>query len=281
MQRKIAWIASYPKSGNTWVRMFLEAYITGRLDINAMVATVPDDVSGLYAIGDNIRPIWEEPPDVLVYCRPMAMLRLVRMADDDTPLIVKTHAPCINPNGIELLPEGMTKAVVHIVRDPRDVCPSYANHMGVSIDQAIEDMRNKLKHTTSSKIRVGGFFSSWDLHTRSFLDVRTHNIRTWRYEDLRAWPAKHMAEILEHIGIEAEPRRVTEALEVASLEKARSQEKENGFVEASPKATGQFFGAGDVGGWKRKLTAAQAIRIFNAFERQMRRVGYERRLRAA
>lgn len=283
--RQIVWLASYPKSGNTWVRLFLQAYITGESDINNISVTFGDDAAGLYNIGDGMSHPHEYTPEEIIYCRPMALLRLVRLklqdASNKLPLIIKSHAPCANPNGIELLPEGMTRATVHIVRDPRDVVPSYATHFGMTIDEAIIDMGKRLKVTKSSKQRVGGFLSSWDLHTRSFLDTQTHNIKTWRYEDLRHEPAKHFASILEHIGLQADKGRINMALDLCDISRLRKQEQDNGFREASPKAPGQFFGTGDVGGWRNKLTESQAVRINNAFERQMRKIGYDRRRRAA
>ena len=278
--KQIVWLASYPKSGNTWVRLFLEAYLTGNADINRMLVTLGDDAAGLYNLGDGGLP-HNDPIEIILYTRPVALLRLIRIKLQDKnnqlPLILKTHVPCINANGIEMLPVQMTRAIVHIVRDPRDVVSSYANHMGLTIDEAIHDMQKKTKFTVSSAQRVGGLIGSWDLHARSFLETNVYNrLKTWHYEDLRLNPGKYFAEILEHIGFDVDRDRIDKALELTDLDLLARQEKANGFVEASHKAVDPFFHTGDVMGWKKKLTDIQALKIYNAFSREMKKLGYTR-----
>jgi len=42
--RGLFWLASYPKSGNTWVRLFLNAYYTGVCNINLKFFANASDV---------------------------------------------------------------------------------------------------------------------------------------------------------------------------------------------------------------------------------------------
>jgi len=283
--RKIVWIASYPKSGNTWFRAFLEAYILGDVDLNAMAASMSDDMAGIYAIGDGTKP-HDLPIDLQYLTRPMAMLRLVRMHMQDEarnalPLFVKTHHPHLVVNGIELLPAGLTAAVVHIVRDPRDVLPSFAKHMGVDQDKATEWMQDDYRHLKGNEWRVSDLISSWDKHTASFLNADTHHVKTWCYEDLRADPVKHFAQMLEHSGIKPDMDRVAAAVDEVELGKLRAKEAKDGFKESSPHAKNQFFGAGQVGGWDNVVSIRNQNIICRKFGRQMKRLGYlDKRLSA-
>lgn len=272
--RQITWLASYPKSGNTWARAFFDAYFLGDVNLNEMVSTVTDDVAGLYAIGDGTKPK-DMPVQVQYLMRPAAMVRLVSVSEGrGIPLIVKTHAPHLCANGIEMLPESLTKAVIHIIRDPRDVAPSFAKHMGVELDQSIERMRDDAHHLRGNEHRVFDLVSSWDKHALSYLNADTHNVRTFLYEDMRADPVAQFSEMLRHAGIDADQERVEKAVAAVDISRLRAQEQENGFRESSPHAQNQFFGSGKVGGWKGKLTPGQQHRLERAFGRVMKRLGY-------
>ena len=274
--RQIVWLASYPKSGNTWVRMFLDAYFLDEVDINDVVCSVADDRAGLYAIGDGTKAE-ELPVDLQHLTRPMAFLRLVRQynkANHGIPLFVKTHTAHMLANGVELLPMSLTKSVIFIVRDPRDVLPSFSKHMGCDLDQGIEWMNDKYRTLASRETRVADFISSWDDHTKSFLNADTHNVRVFRYEDMRANPVEQFAEILRHAGVEPDLFKVKRALNLVELDKLREAEKKEGFTESSHHAKDQFFGKGEVGGWKGKLNDKQRFRIEKLFGRVMKRLGY-------
>ena len=274
--KQIVWIASYPKSGNTWVRLFLDAYFLADLNINDVLTSVSDDRAGLYATGAQMRP--EAMPIELQHLtRPMAMLRLVTKYNESNhgiPLYVKTHHANMLANGVEMLQFALTKATIFIVRDPRDVVPSFAKHMGCDIDQAIEWMGDKYKTLASTEGCMSDFISSWDANTLSYLNGDTHNVRTFRYEDMRSDPVKSFTEILRHSGVDPDPLRVRQALKLVELDKLRDQEKTDGFMESSIHAKNEFFGKGEVGGWKDKLSDLQKYRIEKEFGRTMKRLGY-------
>jgi len=264
--------------------MFLDAYALGRVDINEPLMSFVDDIAGLYQIGEGSN-ITEMPVEIRCLARPMAILRLVRMYQLETaphlPLFIKTHVPHLVANGIELLPSSLTKAVVHIVRDPRDVLPSFAKHMGADMDSALKWMQDDYRHLKGNYGRVGELISSWERHTRSYLNADTHNVKTFWFEDLRADPVKVFSDILRHAGVEPDARRVEKAVELTQLDRLRDDEKSVGFKEASPHAKGEFFGKGQVGGWRRTLTHKQRYGIEKACGRLMKRLGYLNKRRAA
>lgn len=274
--REIVWLASFPKSGNTWLRCFLDAYFLNDLDINDIVTSVTDDVTGLYSTGDGY-DITKAPIDIQQLCRPMAMLRLVNMhrktRGDSLPLFVKTHTPHLLANGIEYHPENLTKAVVYLVRDPRDVMPSYARHMGVDHDKALDWMQDKYRTLSGNDARVSELVSSWDGHVQSYLNATSHNVLWVRYEDLLAAPEKYFSKILKHAGIDPDPDKVKAAIEMTRLERLKKKEQEAGFRESSPFAKNAFFGDGGTAR-REELTPKHLHRINKAFGRLMKRLGY-------
>lgn len=281
--RQIVWLASFPKSGNTWLRCFLDAYFLNELDLNEIVTSVTDDIAGLYKTGDGM-DITKAPIDIQHLCRPMALLRLVNMhlatRGDSMPLFVKTHSAHMLANGIEYLPESLTKAVIYIVRDPRDVLPSFAKHMGTDIDTALEWMQNKYRTLSGNDTRVGELISSWDANVNSYLNANTHNVKYIRYEDLLDNPVDNFAKILKHSGVNPDMERVKQAVEMTRLERLKAKEKEQGFRESSPHAKHEFFGEG--GNKSRdKLEQKHLYRIEKAFGRIMKRLGYVEKRRAA
>lgn len=281
--RNIVWLASFPKSGNTWVRMLFDAYILGQEpDINKMVTSVSDDHAGRYQLGDGTN-VLDLPIEYQLLARPMAMLRLSRAfagnnPDPRFPLICKTHCANMSASGVELMPHQLTKATIHLIRDPRDVVSSFAKHMGLGIDDAIEAMtKPNLVSFGKEQGKSFDIICSWRRNVESWVADDLHNTRTWRYEDLRAYPEEMFSKMLEHIGCPVDKERVAKAVELTTLDRLRKQEREKGFVEASEHQkddTNRFFGKGAVGGWKTKLTEIQVRKIERSFGKLMARYGY-------
>jgi hypothetical protein len=291
--KNIVWLASFPKSGNTWVRMLFDAYILGEEpDINKMVTSVSDDHAARFQLGDKSQ-ILDFPLEYQLLARPMAMLRLAtafraNRLHPDLPLLCKTHCANMSASGVELMPHQLTKASIYLVRDPRDVVISFSKHMGIGIDEAIEQMQKANLVTFGSEMgKVADIICSWSRNVESWAGDDLHNTKTFRYEDLRAYPEEMFAQMLAHVGMPVDKERVTLAVELSSLDRMRRQEQEKGFVEASEyqKKAGGFFGKGAAGGWKKKLTQPQARTLERVFAKQMRRYGYldgkVRKMRAA
>ena len=281
--KQIVWLASYPKSGNTWVRMFLDAYFLGEIDINDMVCSVSDDTVFRHQIGDGSDPR-QYPVDIQQMIRPMALVRLVRAWDEnhfaDMPLFVKTHNCNMLTNGFEQIPEAVTKKVIHIVRDPRDVLPSFAKHMGTDHDKALEYMQDKFRVLFGERaLKMADFISDWGRHTKSFLNNDIHDVKTFKYEDMRKDPIKNFMEILKHAGVEPDEGKVIEALKLVDISKAQKAEKTEGFKEASPKNEDGFFSGGGKVGWKDKISIKHARQIEKAFSPIMKRLGYVESIR--
>jgi len=208
----------------------------------------------------------------------MALLRLVRAWNETDhaqkmPLFVKTHAAHMVTNGIELLPAQLTHSVIHLVRDPRDTFLSFEKHMGLDRKTALKAFFDKYRTLTDDKrAKMHDFISSWALNTQSYLNADTHNVRTFRFEDMRRIPVETFSEILRHAGVDPDHDRVEAALEAVTLDKLKGQEKEVGFKEASPHHA--FFGKGEVGGWKGKLHPFEERKIVDRCKGAMKLAGY-------
>jgi len=268
--KKIVWIASYPKSGSTWLRCFLDAYFMNEVDINELLSSITDDFAPAYDIGDG-KIISDYNFEIQQFMRPMALFRLVKQylaTDKSIPFYVKTHSANLLINGYELIPATLTKATIFIVRNPKDVLPSFSKHMGVDMDKGLEWMQDKFRMLNGST-KATDFISSWKDHTNSWLNPSAQNVKYFRYEDMISDPIYTFSEMLKHSGVEPDRERVIKALELVKLSKLKKQEAKEGFSEHSKHAKGQFFGAKH-----KQITPKQSHTLEKVCGRIMKKLDY-------
>jgi hypothetical protein len=275
----IVWIASYPKSGNTWARAFLHNLVKVRngesdeQDINEMARFSTWDLDKkryAHFLGFE--------PDNAVHRSEIAATRHAvhqQVADTAEGLIfVKTHNSLVVDRGHPTVSFAATAGAVYIVRNPLDVAISYAHHSGRSVDDAIEHMSTAGAETDGSDIAVYEVHGSWSQHVWSWTRNDNRALHVMRYEDMLAEPKKTFAALARHLLIDCTPQQLKKAIKRSSFARLQSQEREKGFRERPPTADGDFFRAGRAGQWKDVLTSIQVDRIVREHGEQMRRFGY-------
>jgi len=279
----LVWLASYPKSGNTWFRL-LAANLSaaeGPVDINDVpdrggIASSRGEFEAMTLIESGL--LTHEEADAL---RPRvyeALARAEPAEDGAGPRLVKAHdAYVTTPAGEPLL--GGARAAILIVRDPRDVAPSLANHRRCSVDEAI-DFMNSPKASFASTRRaqpqqLRQRLLDWSCHAASWLDQTDIPVRLVRYEDLTAAPVETLRGAMAFAGLAVSSGQAEQAVAYAAFDHLRSQEEARGFAEWRDKGDGRrFFRRGESGGWRRELTCEQVGRIEAAHRPMMQRLGY-------
>ncbi|WP_114391672.1 sulfotransferase domain-containing protein [Oleisolibacter albus] len=273
----LIWLVSYPKSGNTWVRLFLGSLELGR-DVDLQRLDEPSR-------GGVSRPLLQRmlgirmadlSADEVMNLRPLAYRRLAEVSGG-RPLVLKIHDRwCATPSGLPLFPPEITSGCVHVVRDPRDVCLSLAAHNGTDIDDAIAQMADTDFHVgvgrRSGTDQVGEFRGSWSSHCESWLGTRLRRL-TIRYEDLVAAPLEGLGRVAAFCGRAASPEAVAAAVERTRFERLAEREAASGFLER-PQGMERFFRAGRAGQWREVLSPAQIARIERDHGPMMERLGY-------
>lgn len=267
----IWWIASYPKSGNTWLRMFLSAYSHGGVvDINAPRGAEADDVLEPFYAPVSPRPL-EELTDVeQVMLRPAALMRMIEAVPTDRPLLVKTHSALCSVAGFDVIPAPLTHGALYLVRDPRDVAVSYARHRSVTVDEVVGGMAR-----TDYKIvrgRLYNYLASWSEHVRSWSEQARFPVLAVRYEDMVSHPEVVFRRVLEFLHYEVDEDLLGRALRATTLEALQAQERAGGFRERYSGET--FFTSGRPGAWSEVLTGPQAERIWGDHQPMMERFNY-------
>lgn len=274
----LTWLASYPKSGNTWARLFLQSLAKGgaAIDINFE----DDRPSGVAPRAEFDRFLGVDSSDLSCDEVESARPRLFEMmaADDPDLLPLKVHDAWFRTSlGEPLFPPATTAGAIYIVRDPRDVAVSLAHHLGIEIDAAIDMMANsdtRFGQTgdTHFGLQVRQRLGSWSEHVTSWLDAPIRRF-AMRYEDMVGDPAAVFGALAEFLGWPASPDAIARAIASTHFGELRRQEDTAGFIERSPRAA-NFFRRGETGAWKDSLNGEQVARIERDHGAVMARLGY-------
>ena len=277
--RGIVWIASYPKSGNTWLRVFLyqlmrimgghprESDELNKLDRSSMYEA---RLFGLFdqALG---KPLQTATRAEVSKARERVHASIVERLN--SVALVKTHNVLGHINGMPIINPAVSVGAIYIVRDPRDIVPSLAKHHGTSIDDTIRVLGQSGYGTTNSDQSAFETWGSWSEHVLSWTMTPSETMLLVRYEDMHEKPTETFTAVVNHLRQSPTADQIAEAIELSSFDNLRSQEEQYDFRERSPRAD-RFFAAGKAGGWRDKLTEAQAAAIVEAHGAQMHRHGY-------
>jgi hypothetical protein len=279
----IVWLASYPKSGNTWLRIFLAHLVddgSAPITINTISRDLYDDIgiaSGRDAF-DQFSGLDASDllPDEIETLRPRVYEAAAAQATRQ--MFVKVHDAYLpTATGEPLISLRATRAAVYVVRNPLDVAVSLAFHAAVDFDTAITRIADRsfcfADGVAGLPTQLRQRLSSWSGHVASWLDAPGLACHVMRYEDMTARPFETFSRAVRFLDLPADDSRIGDALEAVRFDRLREEEERDGFIERSIKAE-RFFREGRVGGWRRHLTAEQARRIIAEHGAMMRRLDY-------
>lgn len=266
----IAWLASYPKSGNTWVRALLDALSRGGPPrLNALVggARVSWSSAALMTqasrVGDSEfglleRCLFEQCVDNTVQWQP-----------------VKTHNAYItSADGLAVCKLSIPCRAVVVVRDPRDVCPSLAHHAGIGLWEAAGVLATESAVAVEPYLPRAAFNSgSWSTHAASWLEQKDMPVLVVRYEDLSLAPVAELRRIAVFLELECSEPALDDAVRHCDFSNLVVHETLEGFTEAArPEAP--FFRRGVVGAWREDLPPDLVRAIEERHGAVMERLGY-------
>lgn len=272
----IVWLASYPKSGNTWIRAFLANLIANRaaplapneLKDYADDEALPERFSELAG-----RPSHELEFDEIAELRPRVHALIAQRAQGTR--LVKSHNMTGSVEGHPLYNWQVTAGAIYVVRNPLDVAVSMTHHFGLTVEEAIERLANENVATANDAMFVTQMLGSWSRHVAGWAEVAERlgpKVLILRYEDLLEKPAKHFSKIAKTIGI-LDKSRIERAVKHASFAILSSLEKREGFIEAASEKS-RFFRSGRANQWREVLNRDQVARVVDDHREQMARFKY-------
>lgn len=271
----ILWLASYPKSGNTWMRAFLANLIldpSEPLPLKRIGEICPSEPAETWFQPLSSRRVSELSEKEIAALRNKAQERVVSRNKNVVPM--KTHSYLGEDYDCPIISMKATFGAVYIIRDPRDVALSGADHFGKPLEEMITMMANpKGLGSAMPGIIVHEMLSSWSNHVESWTQWNHPGIFVVRYEDLLAAPLDQFSRVARHFGISTDPAKIRKAVEFSSFDQLKKLESDQGFIERSLHSE-RFFRSGRSGTWRDKLTPEQARRIEQDHAAQMKRYNY-------
>ena len=270
----IVWLASYPKSGNTWTRAFLHNLLRN--------PPQPASVNELdrFCFGDSAA-VWYQklsgrnPTEMnnkeIAELRPKVHMAFARSSPDS--VFVKTHCALVEAEGVQMITMSASAGAIYIVRNPLDVVLSLADHYGLDVDGAIAMMAAPNGASPTDERNVYEVYGPWWRHVESWTRAGHKMLHVMRYEDMLDKPHKTFGALAGFLGLKPPRDRLERAIRFSSFKVLAEQEKRHGFRERSTNSE-KFFRVGKAEQWRDKLTPDQVKRIVETHREQMAAFGY-------
>ena len=282
----IIWLASYPKSGNTWVRSFIVSLLSRedkKVDLEELskIRQYPkrSDFKDLVKENDfeDIEKISKN------WIKSQEKINL----DNKFIKIFKTHHALCNIGDNFFTNYQNTLGAIYIVRDPRSVVSSVGHHYSKNIDEALEFILNdemnvgirkensplRDSHIITPIASWGTHYNSWKLLKKNFLILK--------YENLISNPSlefNKLSNYLEkNLKIKIDKKDIDKAIKKNSFENLKKIERERGFSESTIDDKGKkinFFNLGPNNDWKKLLNKNIIDKIEKKFSKEMSELGY-------
>ena len=275
----IIWLASYPKSGNTWLRMFLKSYFlksgekfgleNSRLD-NFKSQGFPDQ-----EILDHLRVDYNKFEEIVKNWE--AMQDYINLNNKTN--YIKTHNAMVTVGSYKFTTTRNTKGIIYIVRDPRDVLVSLSHHMGIDYEKTFEHLSSSYNFeypSSGDKRYKKTLMGAWSDHYKSWKNFKSCKTLIVKYEDMVLDEYNTFKKIIKYLtevdGAEYKEEKLIKALKQTQFDELQKMEKNEGFSE---KGKGElFFRKGKIGEWEKDLSVNLIKKIEKMFSREMIELGY-------
>ena len=274
----IVWIASFPKSGNTWVRTFLCSYLYMNLK--------NEDFD--FGLLKNILKFPNEKQYEDIGVKPKNFEEVAKywisvqekINSNKKINFLKTHNAF---GGLENCPftnKANTLGAIYLVRDPRDVLVSYSKHLEKSIDETLElvledDHKGWLNE--NKKDVIGEIRGSWAQNYNSWKNFYLTEKIIIRYEDLIKDPFNNFSNIIRYLnklfGLEIDDEKIKKCIEITDFNKLKKLEMKTGFVENYSKKE-LFFNQGKSKQWQDILDKKTVLKLEKKFKKEMQELKY-------
>ena len=272
----IIWISSYPKSGNTWVRAFLSTYLDstdGKFNFGLLdkIGEFPDhnilnkfmDNKDFYNLSE-VSKYWIEVQELINSNKKLTFL--------------KTHSSLCNINGNKFTNSDNTLAFVHIVRDPRNIVLSMANHFGITQEESYKIISDKMYIIYPKKNNQpipSTLVSSWNNHYLSWKNSNSISKIVIKYEDLikntKGTFEKIINFLSEQAKIKYDEKKIVNSINVTQFDNLKKNEDKYGFNMGQKN---KFFYLGKKNDWKNLLDPGICDKINLQFKSEMKELGY-------
>ena len=277
----IVWLASYPKSGNTLTRSILSSYFyskDGKFKFENL------DKIKQFPLANDFMSLGINPNnDEEVFKNFINVQNFINKKKNKINFL-KTHSSLCKVHNSNFTDYQNSLGVIYIVRDPRNIVTSMANHYDISVDEATEIIIDNKKFLDKSPKNCSVFVGSWGFNFNSWKEFQHKNKYILiKYEDLinkKKTVFIKIFKFFEKLGIKVklDMVKLNSAIKSTEFEKMKSLERQKDFEEAPiDKETGKrraFFNLGPKNDWRRFLDKKTINIIENNFKKEMLELGY-------
>jgi len=280
----IIWLASYPKSGNTWLRSLLASYYFSKDgDFNFSLLKNIDQFPSYNHFKDYDK-IFTNPTDTTEFW----LEEQKKINSDNKIKLFKTHNALCKINGNSFTNNKNTLGAIYVVRDPRNVITSLANHYEINLDQAFEFMTTEQKGIIQKKGNsYVGFVAlfSWIFHQASWTNNKLFPTLVIRYEDLQNETFVTFKKVINFIDNLSKSKhhfkreKAKKSIQSCDFEKLKKLETNVGFIESpiSKKDNSRinFFKLGKDNNYKKLLNKDLITKMDLKFKDEIKKYNYE------
>ena len=278
----IIWLASYPKSGNTWLRMFLKSYFQKPGTEFRLEDTILDDFKTHGSFPD-LNMLKHLKVDFNIFTEIVKNWETLQdyINLNNKTNFVKTHNSMCTIGPYKFTNNRNTKGGIYLVRDPRDVLVSYSNHTGYDYETTFKHMCSSSNYeTTKDGIKDKTFdkalMGSWSDHYNSWKRYKSSKILVIKYEDMIDNTYNTFKKIINYLNeiddLKINEEKLSNAIKQTKFDKLQKIEKEKGFSEK--KGGELFFRKGQSGSWKNELSTNLIDKVEKVFYKEMKELGY-------
>ena len=280
----IIWLASYPKSGNTWLRSLLASYYFSKDgDFNFSLLKNIDQFPSYNHFKDYDK-IFTNPTDTTEFW----LEEQEKINSDNKIKLFKTHNALCKINGNSFTNNKNALGAIYIIRDPRNVITSLANHYEINLDQAFEFMTTEQKGIIQKKGNsYVGFVAlfSWIFHQASWTNNKLFPTLVIKYEDLQNETFLTLKKVINFVdNFDTSKKsfnkdKAKKSIQSCDFERLKKLETNEGFIESpiSKKKNSKinFFKLGKDNDYKKLLNKDLITKMNLKFKDEIKKYNYE------
>ena len=276
----IIWIASYPKSGNTYLRSFISSYYyskKGKFDFDLLL-----NILQFPSIKFTKKKIYSE-----VEASQSWIYNQQQFFSGDKVHFVKTHSSLNKYKGNSFTNKNLSLGAIYIVRDPRNLITSMTHHYSLSYDQAylklINEKQTLLEKSNDDDYSNFTFLGTWSDHYKSWKNSNEFKTLFIKYEELENNKFDTFKKVINFINslkknkTSINEKKLINSISSTNFSNLRNKEEMEGFEESVYSSSGEkkrFFNLGFNNRWQKILPNNILLKLKNTFQNDLNDLGY-------
>ena len=277
----IIWIASYPKSGNTYLRSFISSYFfskKGKFDFNLLLNVL--QFPSVKFTKKNLNSKLEASQNWIYNQK--------QFFSGENIHFIKTHNTLDHYEGNNFTSKNLSLGAIYIVRDPRNLITSMTHHYSLNYDQAykklIDQNASLLERSLENDFSNFTFLGSWSSHYKSWKNSKDFETLFLKYEDLENNKYETFKKIVQFINnlkkkkIPLNEKKLLNSIKSTNFSNLRNKEENEGFEESVYSKSGEkkrFFNLGFNNRWQKILPKNILLKLNNNLQNDLNDLGYE------